>query len=186
MDDHIYRVIQIVGSSGKEHRRCRPALAIARASKTLRELRWFEVVETRGHIEKGKIRNFQVTLKRRVHPRRGLRCRKDLTWRCAREVPEADRASLSTIGMRPDHLPWALRVFQAKRRLALLEQERSPPPFWPAMSPFTSSTRSKPPGGASHKIDMAAPLIADFDKTPGRGRVTRGREVLDVVQEIEV
>ncbi len=62
MDDHIYRVIQIVGSSEKStddaiH------IAIARASKTLRELRWFEVTETRGHITKGKVQHFQVTLK---------------------------------------------------------------------------------------------------------------------------
>jgi flavin-binding protein dodecin len=62
MDDHIYRVIQIVGSSEKSIDDA-VQRAIARASKTLRELRWFEVVETRGHIEKGKIRNFQVTLK---------------------------------------------------------------------------------------------------------------------------
>jgi len=62
MDDHVYRVIQIVGSSEKSiddaiH------MAIARASKTLRELRWFEVVETRGHISDGKVNHFQVTLK---------------------------------------------------------------------------------------------------------------------------
>jgi hypothetical protein len=62
MDDHIYRVIQIVGSSEKStddaiH------IAIARASKTLRELRWFEVTETRGHITNGKVQHFQVTLK---------------------------------------------------------------------------------------------------------------------------
>jgi hypothetical protein len=62
MDDHIYRVIQIVGSSEKS---IDDAIqrAITRASKTLRELRWFEVVETRGHIEKGKVHHFQVTLK---------------------------------------------------------------------------------------------------------------------------
>jgi flavin-binding protein dodecin len=63
MDEHhIYRVIQIVGSSEKSiddaiH------VAIGRASKTIRELRWFEVVETRGHIEGGKVQHFQVTLK---------------------------------------------------------------------------------------------------------------------------
>ncbi|HXO02592.1 MAG TPA: dodecin [Stellaceae bacterium] len=62
MDDHIYRVIQIVGSSENS---IDDAIqrAIARASKTLRELRWFEVVETRGHIEHGKVHHFQVTLK---------------------------------------------------------------------------------------------------------------------------
>lgn len=62
MDEHIYRVIEIVGSSEKSiddaiH------MAIERASKTLRELRWFEVVETRGHIDNGKVSHFQVTLK---------------------------------------------------------------------------------------------------------------------------
>jgi flavin-binding protein dodecin len=62
MDDHIYRVIQIVGSSEKS---IDDAIqrAVTRASKTLRDLRWFEVVETRGHIEGGKIHHFQVTLK---------------------------------------------------------------------------------------------------------------------------
>jgi len=62
MDDHIYRVIQIVGSSDKS---VDDAIqrAVSRASKTLRELRWFEVVETRGHIDGGKIQHFQVTLK---------------------------------------------------------------------------------------------------------------------------
>jgi dodecin len=62
MDDHIYRVIQIVGSSDKS---IEDAIqrAVTRASKTLRELRWFEVIETRGHIDGGKIEHFQVTLK---------------------------------------------------------------------------------------------------------------------------
>jgi flavin-binding protein dodecin len=62
MEDHIYRVIQIVGSSEKS---IDDAIqrAVSRASKTLRDLRWFEVVETRGHIEGGKVHHFQVTLK---------------------------------------------------------------------------------------------------------------------------
>ncbi len=62
MDDHIYRVIQIVGSSDKSIDDA-IRMAVARASKTIRELRWFEVVETRGHIEDGKVSHFQVTLK---------------------------------------------------------------------------------------------------------------------------
>ena len=62
MDDHAYRVIQIVGSSEKSIDDAIRA-AVARASKTLRELRWFEVVETRGHIDNGKVEHFQVTLK---------------------------------------------------------------------------------------------------------------------------
>jgi flavin-binding protein dodecin len=62
MDDHIYRIIQIVGSSDKS---VDDAIqrAVSRASRTLRNLRWFEVVETRGHIEDGKVQHYQVTLK---------------------------------------------------------------------------------------------------------------------------
>lgn len=37
--------------------------AIARASKTVRDMRWFEVIETRGHIEEGTIKHWQVTIK---------------------------------------------------------------------------------------------------------------------------
>ena len=62
MDEHVYRVIQIVGSSEKSIDDAIQT-AISRASKTLRELRWFEVVETRGHIDNGKVHHFQVTLK---------------------------------------------------------------------------------------------------------------------------
>ena len=61
MDDHIYRVIQLVGSSEKS---IDDAIrgAVSRASKTLRNLGWFEVVETRGNIEEGRL-SYQVTLK---------------------------------------------------------------------------------------------------------------------------
>jgi flavin-binding protein dodecin len=62
MPDHIYKAIELVGSStsGVED-----AIrnAIAKASETLRYLRWFEVVETRGHIEGGRVAHWQVTLK---------------------------------------------------------------------------------------------------------------------------
>jgi flavin-binding protein dodecin len=37
--------------------------AIAKASETVRNLRWFEVVDTRGHIEKARVAHWQVTLK---------------------------------------------------------------------------------------------------------------------------
>jgi len=62
MSDHVYKVVEIVGSSSKG---TDDAIqnAIGRASKTLKNLDWFEVVETRGHVEKGKIGHFQVTLK---------------------------------------------------------------------------------------------------------------------------
>ena len=62
MSEHTYRLIEIVGSSPtgiddaiKE--------AIADASKTVRNIRWFQVVETRGHVENGAVAHFQVTLK---------------------------------------------------------------------------------------------------------------------------
>jgi dodecin len=62
MDDHVYRVIEITGSSEKSISDAIQT-AVTRASKTLRNLRWFEVVNTRGHLEGGKIMHYQVTLK---------------------------------------------------------------------------------------------------------------------------
>lgn len=62
MSDHVYKVVEIVGSSETSIddavRR-----AVDRASQTLRNLRWFEVVQTRGHIEAGSVHHFQVTVK---------------------------------------------------------------------------------------------------------------------------
>ncbi len=62
MEDHVYRVIEITGSSqsGIEDA---IQTAVSRAGQTLRNLRWFEVVQTRGHIEGNKILHYQVTLK---------------------------------------------------------------------------------------------------------------------------
>jgi flavin-binding protein dodecin len=62
MDDHVYRVIEIAGSSTKSIDDAIQS-AVARASKTLRHLRWFEVIQTRGHLDEGKIQLYQVTLK---------------------------------------------------------------------------------------------------------------------------
>jgi dodecin len=61
-EHHIYRVIELVGTS-EDSIEDAIDTAIVRAHKTLRNLRWFEVTKTSGHIESGKIRNFQVTLK---------------------------------------------------------------------------------------------------------------------------
>ncbi len=60
--DHTYRVTEIVGSS-RESMEHAIRNAIARANATLRHLDWFEVVETRGHIENGEVGHFQVCLK---------------------------------------------------------------------------------------------------------------------------
>ena len=62
MSDHVYKKTEIVGSSKTSIEDAIEG-AIARASKTLKHLDWFEVVETRGHIEDGKIGHYQVTLK---------------------------------------------------------------------------------------------------------------------------
>lgn len=62
MSEHVYKVVELTGSSpnGIEE-----AIrnAVARASRTLRDMRWFQVVETRGHIENGAIGHFQVTIR---------------------------------------------------------------------------------------------------------------------------
>jgi dodecin len=62
MDDHIYKVIELVGSSEASIEEAIQA-ALGRASGTLRNLRWFEVAEIRGHLEGGKLRHYQVRLK---------------------------------------------------------------------------------------------------------------------------
>jgi dodecin len=62
LDDHIYRVIELVGTSESSIEDAVKS-AIERAHKTIRNLRWFEVAKTSGHIEDGKVRHFQVTLK---------------------------------------------------------------------------------------------------------------------------
>jgi len=62
MQDHVYKVVEIAGSSETSISDAIQT-AIERASRTLRDLRWFEVLQTRGHIEDGKIRHYQVVLK---------------------------------------------------------------------------------------------------------------------------
>ena len=62
MSEHSYKMIELVGSS---HTSIEAAVqnAIAKAEQDESKLRWFEVVETRGHIEDGKIAHWQVTVK---------------------------------------------------------------------------------------------------------------------------
>jgi flavin-binding protein dodecin len=62
MDEHIYRVIEIVGSSQSGIEDAIRA-AVDRANATIRNLRWFEVARTSGQMEDGKVKHFQVTLK---------------------------------------------------------------------------------------------------------------------------
>jgi flavin-binding protein dodecin len=62
MSNHIYKKIELVGSSTDS---IEDAVqnAISKASKSLRNLRWFELLETRGQMEEGKIAHWQVTIK---------------------------------------------------------------------------------------------------------------------------
>jgi flavin-binding protein dodecin len=62
MSEHVYKSVELTGSSktsSDDAIRC----AIERASKTIRDIRWFQVIETRGHVEDGKVAHWQVTLK---------------------------------------------------------------------------------------------------------------------------
>ena len=62
MSDHTYKKIELTGSSAVG---LQDAIenAIAKASKSIHDMRWFEVIETRGHISEGKIAHWQVTIK---------------------------------------------------------------------------------------------------------------------------
>jgi dodecin len=62
MKNHVYKILEIVGSSqtGIEDA---INTAVELASKTVRNMDWFEVIDTRGHIKDGKIAHYQVTLK---------------------------------------------------------------------------------------------------------------------------
>ena len=62
MSDHIYKKIELVGSSPNGFEEA-VKNALARAEKTVRNMRWFEVAETRGYIDGGKVGHWQVTLK---------------------------------------------------------------------------------------------------------------------------
>ena len=62
MSNHVYKKIELTGSSTKG---IEDAVenAIKKAGKTVKNMRWFEVVETRGHIEDGDVAHWQVTIK---------------------------------------------------------------------------------------------------------------------------
>jgi flavin-binding protein dodecin len=62
MNDHVYKHLDLTGSSTTN---LEDAIqnAISRAGKTLRDIRWFEVKEIRGHVEGGKVAHWQVTLR---------------------------------------------------------------------------------------------------------------------------
>jgi len=62
MSNHVYKTIELTGSSPKGLEDA-IANAVKKASQSLHNLRWFQVTETRGEIEKGKVAHWQVTMK---------------------------------------------------------------------------------------------------------------------------
>lgn len=62
MSDHVYKHIELTGSSEKSIEDA-VQRALAKASQSLHGMRWFEVTDTRGHIENGRVGHWQVTLK---------------------------------------------------------------------------------------------------------------------------
>jgi dodecin len=62
MTNHVYKQIELTGSSSQSSDDA-IRVALEKASKTLRNLHWFEVIGTRGQVEDGKVAHWQVTLK---------------------------------------------------------------------------------------------------------------------------
>jgi flavin-binding protein dodecin len=62
MKDPVYKLIELTGTSTNSIEEA-VETAIKRANKTIKNLCWFQVVETRGNIEKGKVHHWQVTIK---------------------------------------------------------------------------------------------------------------------------
>ncbi len=62
MSDHVYKKIELTGSSSVGIQEAIEN-AVGKASQTINNMRWFEVIETRGHIDDGKVQHWQVTIK---------------------------------------------------------------------------------------------------------------------------
>jgi len=62
MSDHVYKKIELIGSSTVGIQEAIEN-AVDKASQSVKNMRWFEVVETRGHIDNGKVEHWQVTIK---------------------------------------------------------------------------------------------------------------------------
>jgi hypothetical protein len=62
MSDHVYKTVELTGSS-KTSIEDAVNQAIAKAAKSVRDMQWFQVIETRGHIVDGKVAHWQVSMK---------------------------------------------------------------------------------------------------------------------------
>jgi flavin-binding protein dodecin len=61
MSNHVYKTLELTGSSGTGIEDA-VTTAIAKAAETVRNMQWFKVVETRGHIQDGTVAHWQVTI----------------------------------------------------------------------------------------------------------------------------
>ena len=62
MKNHVYKLVELTGTSTKSIEDA-VAGAVRRAHKTIKHLCWFQVVDTRGELAKGRVRHWQVTIK---------------------------------------------------------------------------------------------------------------------------
>jgi flavin-binding protein dodecin len=62
MDNHVYKIIEITGTSNKSSDEA-VSNAVSKASATINNIKWFQVVETRGSVVDGEIDRWQVTIK---------------------------------------------------------------------------------------------------------------------------
>jgi flavin-binding protein dodecin len=62
MSDHVYKILELTGSSPSSSDDA-VRNALSKASKTIRGMKWFQVTECRGHIERDRIDHWQVTVK---------------------------------------------------------------------------------------------------------------------------
>ncbi len=62
MSNHVYKMIELTGSS---ERGIEEAIqnAVVKAGQTVRNMRWFQVIDTRGHIDNNQVQHWQVTIK---------------------------------------------------------------------------------------------------------------------------
>ena len=62
MSEHVYKALELTGSSPTSSDDA-VRVALAKASESIRDIRWFEVLDTRGHVKDGMIAHWQVTVK---------------------------------------------------------------------------------------------------------------------------
>ena len=62
MSNHVYKTLELTGSSPISIEEA-VQTAISKASETMRNVQWFSIVETRGHVVEGKVAHWQVSLK---------------------------------------------------------------------------------------------------------------------------